>query len=250
MIAEALESLPAAPVVAGVIVVLVVAHTLKAATGFGPAIVTVAFGGLLVGPRTAVLLSAALDVFSALLLLNVARRDGGLGRLGQRLVAGLLVGTLVGSLLLGRVPAGSLDVLVGVLVLAVAGWFLAGRPGASLDDSADVAVVPAGLVAGVCGGLLGINGPPLIAVLGRRLGRERLRALLVPAFFAAGVVQTTTYAATGLYDLDILTLVVVGVPAVVVGRFLGEHVFRSLDERRFELVVGVLLVIAGGRLVL
>lgn len=226
--------------------VVLAAATLKAATGFGPAIILVSLGGLLIGARDAIVLSALLDVVGGWLLIPAV---GGIAQARRWLpMSGALVaGTAVGAVALPFVPATVVAIAVGVMAATIGVWFLAGRPGRRATAEPGRAIT-AGLAAGVSGGLVGVNGPILVAALGRSLDRTDLRAALVPVFLAAALVQVAVYAAAGLVTGRILAMAAIALPALVAGRVIGDRWFRRAGERPFELVVGVVVFAAALRL--
>lgn len=238
--------MPPAPTLLLLMVVVLAASTLKAATGFGPAIVLVSLGGLLVGARDAIVLSALLDVVGGALLLPTVG-GAAIARRWLPLGGALVAGTVVGAAALPFISERAAAIVVGVMVVAVGIWFLAGRPGRSTGRDPGRALAP-GFVAGVSGGIVGVNGPILVAALGRSLDRHDLRAALIPVFLVAAVAQSLVYLAGGLVANAIVAVAALSVPAVVAGRFIGIRWFRHADERRFEIVVGVVVLAAALRL--
>ncbi len=242
--------------------ITLLAYAVKAATGFGPALVVVSLGSMLVGPAHAVILAAFLDMASGAGLLWLDR-----GRIAAEAWRGLAVtmaaGAVVGAMLLGVIPTATLTRVVAVGIVAFGVWMLATptmggstdestRPGAEpRDDRRERAGFSAHLMAaigGLSGGLIGVGGPPLVIYFGARLPRERFRALIVPLLLTAAVFRVATYALTGQVDRELMMLVLPSLPALPLGLALGNRLFRRWSDRGFRIAVSLLVTLAGLRL--
>jgi uncharacterized protein len=257
------------------------AYAVKAATGFGPAIVVVALGSLLVGPVNAVILAAFLDVLGGLGVMHTDRHRRARVKWTGMAVT-MCVGAIAGGLLLPVVPTILLRRIVGLGVLGFGLWMLLApvvrrtrRSGAPTTRSAtgshaeshsganaeagepqDPATRPrtpasdygVAAVAGVSGGLIGLGGPPLIIYLGSRVGKVEFRALLVPILLAAAVTRVATYGLTGQVHAQVLVLAAVSLPALPLGLVLGDRLFRRWSETAFQMAVALLIATAGARL--
>jgi uncharacterized protein len=249
-------AIPAADALA-LAAILLLAFALKAATGFGPALVVVSLGSLVVGPRTAVVLAAFIDVLGGLAVawLDRGRRSS---TPWKSLAAVMAAAAVVGGLLLPRVPTAALGRVVGIGVLVFGAWMLgatllrrsAPEAAAAARGRAwagDYAVVATG---GLAGGLIGVAGPPLILWFGTRLPKAEFRALLVPLFLVTALARAGTYGATGQVTAEIGWLVLLALPTLPLGMLLGDRLFRRWSERGFRLAAAALVVAAGLRLAL
>jgi uncharacterized protein len=254
------------------------AYAVKAATGFGPAIVVVSLGSLLVGPVNAVILAAFLDTLGGLGVMHTDRHQRARVQWAG-LAATMCVGAIAGGLLLPVVPTALLRRIVGAGVLGFGlwmvlapivrnarwtwgtpvGWTAGWRSGPDAGPNAasrsptpprrsPAADYSVAAVAGVSGGLIGLGGPPLIIYLGSRVGKVEFRALLVPILLAAAVTRVATYGFTGQVDAQVLGLAAVSLPALPLGLMLGDRLFRRWSETAFQVAVAVLIVAAGARL--
>lgn len=236
--------------------IILLAFAVKAATGFGPALVVVSLGSLVVGPVTAVVLAAFIDLLGGL---AVAWLDRGQAvRVRWRPLAAVMATTaVVGGLLLPYVPAAALARAVGAGVLGFGLWMLAAtvrRRSADLAPAhprrsgpADYGVAAS---AGLAGGLIGVGGPPLILWFGTRLPKAEFRALLVPIFLVTALARVGTYAASGQVDGHVLWLALLALPALPLGMLVGDRVFRRWSERAFRVAAATLVAAAGLRLLL
>ncbi len=245
--------------------ITLLSYAVKAATGFGPALVVVSLGSVLIGPANAVVLAAFLDVASGAGLVWLDR-----GRIATEawrgLAATMSVGAIAGALLLGVIPTATLTRVVALGIVAFGVWMLAapmiggsgpgGQDGPDEDGSTrqDRRETP-GLIAhlmaaigGLSGGLIGVGGPPLVIYFGARLGRERFRALIVPLLLTAAIFRVATYGLTGQVDRELMVLVLASLPALPLGLALGDRLFRRWSEGAFRVAVALLVTLAGLRL--
>jgi uncharacterized membrane protein YfcA len=88
-----------------------------------------------------------------------------------------------------------------------------------------------------------MGGPPsVLYVLGVERGVESFRGTLLAFFLPASVITVVALAAAGRVTPEVLRTSAVGLPAVVVGLFLGGWVRSWMPERVFRTVVlGVLI---------
>jgi len=232
------------------------AFVVKALTGFGTAIVFVAFGSLLIGTRQAVILCALIDAIGGGVLY---RRDPVHEHRAFwiPLAAAIAAGSVAGAFLLLVFPADRLEILVAAVVFVLGVWFLAGRGengGCALSESlldrvavGDIAVLAFG---GICGGLFAVSGPPIVYWLGRKYAKHAFRRTLIVIFFFSNIARLLTYGATGMLTSRIALLALAAVPGVLMGIILGNRIFFAVSERRFSRIIGVMLVIIALRMII
>jgi uncharacterized membrane protein YfcA len=226
------------------------AFVLKAATGFGPAIVVIALGSLLMAPQEVIATSSILDMTAGALLLAMDRPRGRLG-FWLPLSAAIVSGAVIGGLLIVTIPERWFDYIFSVAILVLGLWFILGRGragdnGGLVDElpprcgAADTAMTFFG---GFCGGLFGISGPPILWQFGRKFAKHAFRQTLVPIFFAAALARTVTYCCTSLVTAQVLLYVLASLPGLLFGIYLGNKVFFRLSEVWFNRVAGVVLIV-------
>jgi uncharacterized membrane protein YfcA len=184
---------------------------------------------------TAVLILGA--ALCALVLIESHRvATHGLARVLIPAVPGLAVGVL----LLGALSKQSLQVGVGVAVIAAAGWQV--RHHARVQIPAALA----GFLSGVLTTSISVNGPPLALWLeAERVPPRSFRATLAAAFLAldvAGVAVILAREGTDTVDFGSLGPLLA---CVLVGYGIGAVGFRRLDAERFSIVVLVVVVCTG-----
>ena len=164
------------------------------------------------------------------------------------MIAGGLLGTPVGVLLLNVAEPSVLRIIIGGLIVALG--LLSLR-----DIDLPIATFPgSGLVFGfvTCMAVTAISiGGPLGAVyaIAQRWPTQQTRASLGVMFVLSGAASVALYAVTGLYSTSIVTMVGLTVPGVLAGFGLAGLLVGRLNERVFRYVV-IALVVVGGSILL
>jgi uncharacterized membrane protein YfcA len=237
-------------------VIALIAFVIKAMTGFGPAIIFISVGSLFLLPHDVIAASSILDLIAGLVLLR-SDSSRGTSRFWLPLAAVIIVGAVAGSIFLDAIPPDPFRLLLGGVIVLLGVWFAIGRirtGGNHLQttlppkpDITDSAITFSG---GICGGLFGISGPPIIWHFGRRYAKLPFRQIIVPIFVAAALARVVTYSTLGLVNREVLTYVLAALPGLIAGIYLGNKIFFKLSEAKFSRIVGIVLVIAGIRLLM
>jgi uncharacterized membrane protein YfcA len=178
----------------------------------------------------------------------------------------MAAGAVLGASLLSAIPTAGLTRLVGLGIVTFGAWMwrapdeLRGEPPTTRTGSgAQHGTRPgrdrlieysAAAIGGVSGGLIGVGGPPLIIYYGAHLRKRVFRAMIVPILLAAALFRATTYALTGQVDRSLLPLILVSLPALPVGLWLGNRLFRRVPEHAFRRLVALVVTAVGLRLLL
>lgn len=215
------------------------------AAGFGDALIAAAVWLHVLGPREAV----PLIVSTGLLIHGVAlvRLRGHL--VYSRLIpflAGGVFGVPVGNWLLGIVDAQAFRAGVGVFLVIYAAAFLVRPPVAHITAGGRAADAAVGWIGGVLGGLAGLAGivPSVWAGL-RGWPKAEQRGLFQPFVVALNGMALAWLAWDGLVDWAMGKNLLICLPAVALGAWLGLRVYGRLDERRFRRIVLVTLLVLG-----
>ena len=232
------------------------AFFLKAVSGFGPALVVVALGSLILPPQLVVAMSALLDAVAGVTLFAMDPETKG-RRFWIPPALAIVAGSVIGGVLLSLVDPAIFKTLLGVSILLLGLWFglLRGRgngEGLSGELPARATgpdVIAAGL-GGVMGGFLGISGPPILWHFGRKLGKEPLRAILIPIFLAAAIARVGTYVGTGVINGQVLLAFAVALPGLIAGILAGNRAFVRISEQAFGRIIGAILFLVGVRLLI
>ena len=83
-----------------------------------------------------------------------------------------------------------------------------------------------------------------------RLGRDAFRVTITSIMLFQGVTRMAGYALMGLYDRHVLMLLAAALPTMLLGSWLGARLIRRVNAERFNLVIGVVLLVSGGALLI
>ena len=177
------------------------------------------------------------------------------GRIDWRLFAWMappsMAGAAVGGLASGSVPGNALLLAIGATLLVFGVDLI--RPRAPTASAGETRVsIRAALLSGATIGLLGgfvglILGSLRIGALLRFVGADAFRAVgtNVAVGFCLGVAGVLGHLSGGVD----WTLLAVGAAASVPGSIVGARLTGRLDERQLLRAVGIILLVAGGALV-
>jgi len=241
--------------------VIALAMFVYATVGFGAGMVAVALLAFVLpdlAGTVAVLMVLTFAAEVSVLARNWRRADGRvLAGLVLPMAAGLWLGT--GVLIGGDV--GLLKRLLGAVVAAAGAWFLhaeRARPAAVASPAPprvlslasrrvrELAAVPVGFVSGLLGGMFGTGGPPVIILLrGYRLDKATFRATLLAFFMLMTCVRAPLYWHNGMLTADVLLAALWLAPGAALGIVAGMNAHHRISERKFAVVVAVLLILLG-----
>ncbi|MDI6403099.1 TSUP family transporter [Balneolaceae bacterium ANBcel3] len=233
-----------------------VAFYIKGLTGFGPALIFIPLGALIISPQPVIVASSFLDLLAGLIMLRTVQQVKRYSFLTGIIVA-MAAGTVAGVYLLSVVPSETLRFLLGGLVLFLGVWFalfrMSGTQEQRLDqlpDRCNKKDLGYSILAGLSGGFFGISGPPVIWHLGRRFQMAAFRDVLIVVFVFAAIVRILLFTAAGLVTLDSMKVVALAIPGLLAGLLLGNRAFLTINEVIFSRVVGTILILLSIMLIL
>ncbi|MEP3438791.1 MAG: sulfite exporter TauE/SafE family protein [Hoeflea sp.] len=246
---EAYDAVPFAGMpgwtVAAVIGIYVFSFFVRGAAGFGSAMPAVLLSSWLMPAHHAVILALLAGLVSQAQFLAQGVR-GADWVVARSVVFSLMISITAGVLLFERLDADWLLLLLGLICMALVTVV---RP-PMVDRFVTVwgpgAGIVAGAISGFVGTVVGAGGMYLLVVYLRHVctlpARLRATNIVVSAVFLAW--RAFVAALAGLISLQFLSEVVLLVPAIVFGGWLGGRWFRSLDPVRFAQFLQVILSIA------
>ena len=161
-----------------------------------------------------------------------------LGAIARRMlpiVAGLLPGVAIGTLVVASVhpdwlKLATFALLLPLILLQAAGYR---RP---IRSERSIAV-PFGTGVGLLYSLTTISGPPLALMLNNQgLAKHEFRAALGFVRLAEATFTASAYASVGLYTRESLTLAPVMLPGLLIGVPFGAWLIRQVDAETFRRV--------------
>lgn len=223
--------------------VIFVAAVVRGYSGFGFAMIGVAGISLTAPPDVAVPTVLILEVIVGLLLLPPVFRQIE-WRAVLTLLAGAIVLTPIGALILIRIPADLARVGIAIVIALAAILLLRAR--GTRPAPGDAATVGVGGIAGLLNGAFGISGPPIaLFFLGTERGAHVSRASMMACFLALDLVAVASFGVGGLIDRAVLATVLFCLPALAIGSWIGHRMFHGSDTSKFRTrVLWILLILA------
>ncbi|RTQ97288.1 sulfite exporter TauE/SafE family protein [Halomonas nitroreducens] len=235
------------------IAIAAIAGYFQTVTGFGLGMIVMgATSGLDVAP-----VASVAAVVSLMMLTNSAvALPGKLKHIDMPVIAATVLGivpaTVVGVLLLDYLSGSAASVLriaLGLLV-CYGGLSLVLRPRQRETLSSRTSFFISGVLSGLCGGLFGIAGPPVIYQCYRQpLAPVAIRNMLILIFAATSGMRTLFVALKGALDLEILTLTAWAIPVVALATYAGRRWPPRLTPIAMRRLAFVTLLLIGGGLI-
>jgi uncharacterized protein len=214
-------------------------------TGFGTALTGLPLWLQAVEPLIAAQLASACSVLGHLTTLPTIWRAANLRQLAPMLIAGLL-GVPIGTWLLPLISLATFKIAVGAVMVVYCSFMLFAAGRVQLAAGGRTAQTVVGFAGGILGGLAGLSGvlPTIYASLKgwpkveRRVVFQAFNLVILTAMLAASAVQ-------GLVGLGFLLAMAVAVPGTLLGSWVGVALFHRLDDKRFDRVVLLALLMSG-----
>ena len=222
----------------------------KGAIGFGFPLVTTPLVSSLWDVRHAVVLISMASLTNNI---GVVARGGGNRQTFRRfplLLAGLVVGTIGGALLLANVPTRVLSVVVGSAALVFAGIAIF-KPDLAVPSRLErYLALPMGVMGGLLGGSTSISGPFIASyTFALKLTKREFVFFLSLLYLVGSSVQVTSYAPLGLYDAPVLVMGAASIVPNLLGVALGLKIQDRIDQQLFRKLVVVMIGVSGATLV-
>jgi hypothetical protein len=159
-----------------------------------------------------------------------------------------LAGMLIGVVLLVNLPREPLLVGLGLFVI-----FFGLRYLFNVHGEKSISrwwSLPTGLSGGLIGAMFGTGGPPYVIYLTHRLhDKSQLRGTLSGLFLLEGALRIITFLIMGLLlQPDMLKSLLLALPLMGLGLYLGNRVHLGITRRQQLALIGVLLLGSGGSL--
>jgi hypothetical protein len=218
-------------------------------TGFGSALAGLPIWLQAVEPLVAAQLASAGSVLGHIRTFSAIWAAADWRRLGPSLAAGLL-GVPAGTLLLPHISLGPFKLGVGVMLVAYCSFLLLAAGRITLAGGDRWGEVLVGFGGGVLGGLAGLSGvlPTVWASL-KDWRKDERRVFFQVFNFTVLAAMLVASAVSGLVGLRSVAAIAVAAPGTLIGASLGLNLYKRLDDRRFDRVVLVVLLISGLALV-
>lgn len=166
-----------------------------------------------------------------------------------RLMVSALIGVPLGFFLYISMDKHTVEIVLGVIVVGYALFSLISPSVPPMDDNRWA--YGFGFIAGILGGAYNMGGmPAVIYGTGRKWSPKTFKGNLQLVALVTGTFIIFTRGINGEYTPDILGLMLIGIPATVIGALLGFGSDRYLRGALFRRMVLVLMLLIGIDLIL
>lgn len=218
-------------------------------TGFGTTLTAMPFFLMVLQPANAAMLGATLGFANQLQTLPAIWRSINWGRV-LPMIAGGLVGLPVGAVMLPHVSLSAFKLFVGLVLIGYCSFMLAvllrGGRALHVPFGGRLADIVIGVGGGVMTGLAALSGPlPIVWASLQDWSKNERRGVFQAYNSAMLTAMLTTSAVTGLMNWTYATAALWALPGTIASTWIGTQVYKRLDDRRFDRLVMLLLLIAG-----
>ena len=227
--------------IAAFIIIVLIASILQTSTGFGFSILATPFLLLLFEPFEAIQINLILSLVISLFLIRSIRKDIDYGIL-KRLMTGSILGLPLGIFIFLAADIERLKLIVGVVIILLT-IILILRFRISQNAGRDF------FTGGLSGGFttsIGMPGPPLLLYFsGTDTSKEKLRgttlAFYLFIYFVSLIIQMVFAGTNQTVWIGSLW----GLPLVFAGLYLGQRLFRSINQTIFRIFIYIILLFTG-----
>lgn len=229
--------------------IVTVAYVVFGMVGFGSTLIAAPMLAHLLPVTTVVPTMALTDLIAAWssgwrLSSHVARQEL------FRLLPALFIGSAFGAYVLFTLPVQMLMTLLGVFVVLYALNGL--RPQAPQPRLSPRWAWWYGIAGGTLSALFGAGGWVYSMYLLRRIeDPQQIRATQTAVLMFSSLIRVGLFVVAGrLLDTELLLLVLMLLPAIALGLYVGHHITLRLDRKRFMQVLYSVLLLTGSSLVI
>lgn len=229
------------------------AHVVKGLTGFGPAVVFVSIGSLFYDPVKIIVLAALLDTVGGAYLSYLNPQFFRNKKYWVPIGLLMISGAVIGSLALSVLPTSLFEYLLGGAIILISFWFVLGKsePDTNSESPHELGAADGvvGVFSGFCGGFTGMGGPPLVAYLGSKFNKELFRAIIVPVFLMSTTARMVSYGFLGMIETGNLMIYLFPPLGVIFGNHIGNYFSGRVEQKKFTVIIGIILMLSGIRLI-
>jgi uncharacterized membrane protein YfcA len=214
------------------------------AAGFAYGVVATSIWLHAISPIHAALLVVSGGLINQIGLVWAMRRTLEFGRLWPFLIGGVVGVPLGVAVVLETNPRG-IQIGLAIFMIVYGVYVLAGPRLPQLTWGGKAADAGVGFIGGLFGGVAGLSGVfPAMWTQLRGWSKEASRGVYQPFILLAHLLTLLLIGAVAL-DREGAVLFLIAIPAVLLGSWIGWKLYGRLDERRFQHVLSLLLIVSG-----
>ena len=227
--------------------IIFIAYAVKGLSGFGSGLIAIPLLAFIL-PLTLVVPVLGLLSYSGTLLQSFHLRKKVVWRDMLPLLPFSFLGIVIAIWLLVNVDANSLVFALGCFVVLYSIYSLSSI---SVHTGGRRWAILAGSCGGMVGALFGTGGPFYVIYLKlRQLNKDQFRATIAMIFLFDGGARMAGYAFSGFYTSQVLWLAAILLPVLFLGMYAGHRLHIRIDQKRFNQVISILLMVSGIMLII
>lgn len=228
--------------------ILFASALIQGLSGFGSAMVSMAFLPFVMDLQMAVPLVAVNSLLSNLFNFHFVRHHF-IFKEFLPLLLGSIIGAPGGIMILKYVDPLITRKIVGIFILSYSLYCLIYKK-QEIKKLKKAWGYLAGLAAGIFGGACTVNGPPVVIYLTTKFADKHcIKSISAGFFLSAGLVNIILFALNGFYTLTVSKYCAAFAVFAIIGVALGNHYYKRISQEAFKKFVYVFLVIMGVTLI-
>jgi len=162
----------------------------------------------------------------------------------QPIFIGAVLGIPVGVFFLKRLDTGTIQWILGVILILYALYGLLFRSSGKGIDERWAYVY--GFLGGCLGAALSAGGPPVIIYTSLQAwSKDKIKATIQGFFVTAGTAVVVSFVVAGVVTGTVLRLYGLSFPILMLGTFLGSRLYGLLKEAHYKTIMFILLGLLG-----
>jgi uncharacterized membrane protein YfcA len=223
--------------------IIFVGSLLQGLAGFGGALVSMPLILLYAEPKWAAPVVVLCYTINRVPAMFVLRKDL-MWDHSLLLIAAAIPGALLGGLLLKSMEPGLIMKIMGTVLILFSAYKVIAPEFKLLFSK--IWAIPTGLLSGILGAAFGTDGPPVVVYAAlKHWSKEQVIGMLQSFFLFTNFVVVGSYWVHGLLTASVLKVSGVGAPFAVVGILLALKINRRMSQRRFEVILSVVIGLMG-----
>ena len=153
-------------------------------------------------------------------------------------------GIFIGIYIFRKVPSEILKMVIGAIIMSFSLYLLLNR--SFKKDLGGIWAVIAGFLAGILGGSIGANGPPVIIYSAiQNWTKDQVKSTITSFLFFAGLMTVFLQMYYGYITYKVLVLFSVSIPSLATGMIIGSLFYKFMNDRFYDIAIRVLLLFLG-----
>ncbi len=226
-----------------VCLIFLVAGFIQGVSGFGSVLLSLPLLAIFLDIKTVVPLTALAGVSVSFVLLYQLRKHLDWKKI-MPIFVGAVLGIPVGVFLLKRLDTGTIQVILGAILVLYALYGLLFRSsGLGIDERWAYVY---GFLGGCLGAAMSAGGPPVIIYVSLQAwSKDQIKGTIQGFFVTGGTAVVVSFAIAGVVTGTVLRFYGLSFPMLMLGTFLGSRLYGLLKEDHYRNIMFMLLGLLG-----